>query len=84
MSGVPKIEIAESVETLKSLMKQQKTAFENWYNILQQGKYIEVENSPNFFNLPLRKIIPEYLNKVKRESRNKTMKTFRALIRQGK
>lgn len=26
MSGVPKIEIAESVETLKSLMKQQKTA----------------------------------------------------------
>ena len=35
MSGVPKIEIAESVETLKSLMKQQKTAFENWYNILQ-------------------------------------------------
>lgn len=27
MSGVPKIEIAESVETLKSLMKQQKTAF---------------------------------------------------------
>jgi transposase len=26
MSGIPKIEIAESVETLKSLMKQQKTA----------------------------------------------------------
>jgi hypothetical protein len=26
MSGVPKVEIAESVETLKSLMKQQKTA----------------------------------------------------------
>lgn len=53
-------------------------------NILQQGKYIEVENSPNFPNLPLRKIIPEYLNKVKREGRNKTMKTFRALIRQDK
>jgi hypothetical protein len=53
-------------------------------NILQQGKYLEVENSPNFPNLPLRKIIPEYLNKVKREGRNKTMKTFRALIRQDK
>lgn len=26
MSGVPKVEITESVETLKSLMKQQKTA----------------------------------------------------------
>ena len=53
-------------------------------NILQQGKYIEVENSPNFPNLPLRKIIPEYLDKVKSEGRNKTMKTFRALIRQDK
>ena len=53
-------------------------------NILQQGKYVEVENSPNFPNLPLRKIIPEYLDKVKREGRNKTMKTFRALIMQSK
>lgn len=53
-------------------------------NILQQGKYIEVENSPNFPNLPLRKIIPEYLNKVKQEGRNKTTKTFRALIGQNK
>ena len=53
-------------------------------NILQQGKYVEVENSPNFPNLPLRKIIPEYLDKVKREGRNKTMKTFRALIIQSK
>ena len=53
-------------------------------NILQQGKYLEVENSPNFPNLPLRKIIPEYLDKVKQEGRNKTMKAFRALIRQSK
>ena len=53
-------------------------------NILQQGKYLEVENSPNFPNLPLRKIISEYLDKVKSEGRNKTMKTFRALMRQNK
>ena len=53
-------------------------------NILQQGTYVEVENSPNFPNLPLRKIIPEYLDKVKQEGRNKTMKAFRALIMQSK
>ncbi|MEM7759652.1 MAG: Uma2 family endonuclease [Cyanobacteria bacterium P01_A01_bin.40] len=53
-------------------------------NILQQGRYIEAEYSPNFPQLPLKKVIPEYLGKIKREGRNKTMKSFRALVRQYK
>ena len=53
-------------------------------NILQQGKYIEAENSPNFPNLVLKKIIPEYLEQVKQSGRNQTMKAFRALIRESK
>ncbi|MEM8675968.1 MAG: Uma2 family endonuclease [Cyanobacteria bacterium P01_G01_bin.67] len=53
-------------------------------NILQQGRYIEAEHSPNFPQLPLKKVIPEYLVKIKRDGRNKTMKSFRALVRQYK
>lgn len=45
---------------------------------------MNVQNSPNFPNLALEKIIPKYLEKVKQSGRNKTMKAFRALIRQSK
>ncbi|NES80319.1 MAG: alpha/beta fold hydrolase [Moorea sp. SIO2B7] len=31
-------------------------------NVLQGGKYVEVEFSPNFVNLPLKGVIPKYLN----------------------
>ncbi len=51
-------------------------------NILQQGKYIESENSPNFSNLPIKKAIPEYLQQVKKEGRNKTMKVFRNWVKE--
>ena len=51
-------------------------------NILRDGKYTEVEFSPNFPNLPLKTIIPEYLKRCKIEGRNKTMKAFRAWVRE--
>lgn len=50
-------------------------------NVLQDGKYIESEFSPNFSKLPLREFIPQYLSQVKRIGRNKTMKAFRAWVR---
>ena len=51
-------------------------------NVLQEGKYIKCEYSPNFPNFPLIEIIPQYLNQCRTEGRNKTMKAFRAWIRE--
>ncbi len=47
---------------------------------LQSGQYIAVEFSPNFPDLPLKKIIPEYLNRVKTQGYNRTLKAFRAWV----
>jgi hypothetical protein len=49
-------------------------------NILQNGEYVESEFSPNFPNLHLTQIIPQYLMQVKTEGRNKTMKAFKAWV----
>jgi Uma2 family endonuclease len=51
-------------------------------NVLQDGTYIETEFSPYFPNIPLIQVIPEYLKKLKTESRNKTMREFRAWIKE--
>ena len=51
-------------------------------NRLENGKYIEVEFSPNFPNLPLKKVIAYYLNQCKIEGRNKTMKAFRNWVKE--
>ncbi|MEC4896068.1 MAG: Uma2 family endonuclease [Oscillatoria sp. PMC 1051.18] len=51
-------------------------------NVLQDRKYTEVEFSPHFPNFPLQSAIPEYLSQVKTEGRNKTMKAFRAWVRE--
>lgn len=51
-------------------------------NILQDGKYLESDFSPNFPNLPLAEVIPQYLNRCKSQGRNKTMKAFRAWVRE--
>ncbi|MFP4010000.1 MAG: Uma2 family endonuclease [Spirulinaceae cyanobacterium] len=47
---------------------------------LQSGQYLSVEFSPNFPDLPLKTIIPEYLNRAKTQGRNRTMKAFRAWV----
>ncbi len=51
-------------------------------NVLQDGIYIETEFSPYFPNIPLIQVIPEYLKKLKTESRNKTMREFRAWVQE--
>ncbi len=51
-------------------------------NVLQDGIYIETEFSPHFPNIPLLQVIPEYLKKLKTESRNKTMREFRAWVQE--
>ncbi|NJN87749.1 MAG: Uma2 family endonuclease [Leptolyngbyaceae cyanobacterium SL_7_1] len=49
-------------------------------NVLQAGQYVEVEFSPNFPDLPLRQMIPEYLQQAKTIGRNKTMRLFRQRV----
>jgi Uma2 family endonuclease len=51
-------------------------------NLLQNGIYIEVENSSILPNFPLIKILPEYLQDAKSLGRNKTMRAFRAWVRE--
>jgi Uma2 family endonuclease len=50
-------------------------------NILENGEYIELEESPHFPGFPLKKVIPDYLKQFKVEGRNKTLKEFRAWVR---
>lgn len=51
-------------------------------NVLQGQSYIEVDSSPNFPNIPLKEAIPQYLKQVKVMGRNKTMKAWRAWLRE--
>ncbi|HAX86174.1 MAG TPA: hypothetical protein DCY91_07855 [Cyanobacteria bacterium UBA11370] len=51
-------------------------------NLLQNGKYIESKTSHNFPNLPLREGIIHYLKQSQTLGRNKTMKAFRAWVRE--
>ncbi len=48
---------------------------------LQEGGYIEVAFSPHFPGFPLTEVIPEYLQKVKQQGRNKTMREFREWVK---
>jgi Uma2 family endonuclease len=50
-------------------------------NCLQEGNYVQVEESPHFPNFPLREIIPAYLERSQTEGRNKVMKAFRHWVR---
>jgi len=50
-------------------------------NILKNGEYVQVEESPYFPGFPLREVIPQYLERSKTEGRNKTMKAFRSWVR---
>ena len=51
-------------------------------NVLENGKYMEVEFSPHFPDFPLQSAIPKYLSQVKTDGRNKTMKVFRTWVRE--
>ncbi|HEY9703349.1 MAG TPA: Uma2 family endonuclease [Allocoleopsis sp.] len=51
-------------------------------NVLIDGEYVSTEFSPLFPNLPVKKLIPEYLHKCRIEGRNKSIKQFRSLIQQ--
>jgi Uma2 family endonuclease len=51
-------------------------------NVLENGKYIESASSPIFPNFPLTQVIPEYLQQCKTIGRNKTMRAFRAWVRE--
>jgi Uma2 family endonuclease len=50
-------------------------------NVLVDGKYLKSENSRIFPNLPIAKVIPEYLSMSKISGRNSTIKAFRTWVR---
>lgn len=50
--------------------------------VLHNNFYVEVNFSPIFLNLPLKEIIPQYLERVKSSGRNKTMKNFRNWVKE--
>ncbi len=51
-------------------------------NVLVDGKYLKSENSRIFPNIPIAKVIPEYLSMSKTSGRNSTMKAFRIWVRE--
>jgi len=53
-------------------------------NVLQSGRYIQVNASPNFPGFTLSEVIPQYLETSKIEGRNKTMKAFRNWVKTRK
>ncbi|MGH2412123.1 MAG: Uma2 family endonuclease, partial [Microcystaceae cyanobacterium] len=83
------LEIDVTSRTHPSIYKALRVAelwrFENGklkINVLQNSSYVECEFSPTFPNLPLTKVIPQYPNQCKSVGRNKTMKAFRAWVRE--
>ncbi|HBL11715.1 MAG TPA: hypothetical protein DD379_09945 [Cyanobacteria bacterium UBA11162] len=52
-------------------------------NVLRHGKYVEVECSPNFPDLLLTEVIPQYLRQSKLIGRNKAMREFRDWVRRS-
>ena len=49
-------------------------------NVLQEGRYVQVVESPHFPGFPLGEAIPVFLQRSKVEGRNRAMKGFRAWI----
>ena len=49
--------------------------------LLQDGQYIEAEQSLNFPNLRIKEVIPDYLQQVNTIGRNQVMKVFRQWVR---
>lgn len=50
-------------------------------NVLQNGEYVRVSESPHFPGFSLVEALPDYLERSKIEGRNQTMKVFRAWVR---
>ncbi len=51
-------------------------------NILQDGTYVESQQSLNFARFPLIEVIPQYLQQSTTAGRNATLKAFRLWVRQ--
>ena len=49
-------------------------------NVLELGRYIQVDESSHFPGFPLTEVIPQYLERSKNEGRNKIIKEFRGWV----
>ena len=50
-------------------------------NVLELGRYIQVDESPHFPGFHLIEVIPQYLERSKTEGRNKIIKEFRSWVK---
>ncbi|MCJ8282178.1 MAG: Uma2 family endonuclease [Rivularia sp. ALOHA_DT_140] len=50
-------------------------------NVLESGRYIQVDESPHLPGFPLTEVIPQYLKRSKTEGRNKIIKEFRSWVK---
>jgi len=51
--------------------------------ILREGKYLESQFSPTFGNLPIRDIIPQFVEQSLQEGRSVAIRAFRAWLKQN-
>jgi Uma2 family endonuclease len=51
-------------------------------NVLESGKYMRVDESYYFPGFSVKEVVPQYLERSKIDGRNKTIKAFRAWVRQ--
>jgi len=52
-------------------------------NILQNGEYVEVSDSPTFPELPLKSILLQYLEESRIAGRNTVIRAFRRWVRES-
>ncbi|MCL1463285.1 Uma2 family endonuclease [Argonema galeatum] len=45
-------------------------------NLLQEGKYVESNMSPNFPNIPIIELVNEYVDRTQREGRSQAIRAF--------
>ncbi len=50
--------------------------------LLQDGKYIESDNSPNFPDFPIVDVIPQYVDRSNTQGRSPTIRAFRAWVKE--
>lgn len=52
-------------------------------NLLQEGKYVESNMSPNFPNIPIIELVNEYVDRTQREGRSQAIRAFKLRVKEN-
>ncbi|MCL1473851.1 hypothetical protein LAY57_24775 [Argonema antarcticum A004/B2] len=52
-------------------------------NLLQEGKYVESNMSPNFPNIPIIELVNEYVDRTQREGRSQAIRAFKLWVKEN-